>query len=283
MATPEASRNYGITSASGGGLTPFRHPSGIRPHFSEDQLAETAGWLRKVQMVWGRAYGNYLEGRPDEESRIQLLTWYTQRVETETREVKDFFASNLGRRLNAVVPGSFFLQRNACGMNTCQIASAINGLRFLGVYDPNRHSEEAFIDALGGSDFARTHSEGAETWDVERILPNLVPEVRLRRSNSVSEMLRAAADGAAVMFPYDNKHEALIPPGFQLRRTSDGTLGVQVVNPLNAYPEFLPVDELVKSEITCAIDPSRTPNSVLIIERVGIRTAHPIGIRTATS
>ncbi len=266
MNTSENPNSHGIHS-DGGTLTPFRYPGGIRQLFSNTQLAETETWLRKVNIVWAGVYGNYLQGRPDEESRIQLLTWYTQKAETEARSVENFFVSNQRGRLDTLTSGSWFKQRNAYGMNTCQFASAINALRFLGVYNPQVHSEEGFIEALGGRGFAVNYQNGAETWDVEKVLPTLAPTVRFRRSNSVTEMLKASAAGGAVMFPYDNGHEALIPPGFQLRKTLGGILQVQVANPLNAYPEFLPVERLIKSEISTAIDTSYDSNSVLIIER----------------
>lgn len=155
------------------------------------------------------------------------------------------------------------------------------------VYNPQAHTEEAFINALEGGRFAVSHPNGAETWDIESVLPTLAPTVIFRRSNSVSEMIKAAADGAAVMFPYSNDHEALIPPGFQLRRGIDGKLEVQVANSLSPYPEYLSVDRLIRSEITIAIDPNLVGNSVLIIEKassgittVSVNTTNTTGIRT---
>lgn len=285
MNTSEIPNSHGIHS-DGGTLVPFRYPGGIRQHFSDEQLAETETWLRKVNIVWAGIYGYYLQGLPDEESKKQLLTYYTSRAHTEARLVDGFFAANQNRRVESLVAGSWFMQRNAYGMNTCQFASAINALRFLGAYNPQIHTEEAFINALGGRRYAINQQSGAETWDIERVLPSLAPAVKFRRSNSVSEMIKAAADGAAVMFPYSNDHEALIPPGFNLRRDVNGGLEVQVANSLSFYPEYLSTDRLIKSEITTAIDLDtlQNQNSVLIIERatLGIRTvlAQESGIRT---
>lgn len=84
-------------------------------------------------------------------------------------------------------------------------------------------------------------------------------------------MLRAIENGASVMFPLTSNHEALIPPGHRIRRGINDVHEVQVADPLLSQPRYIPVDSLIRSEITVVEDPERTENSVLILER-GIQT-----------
>lgn len=282
MADPERS---GIRMSEGyQGSPPFRYPApGIFIRHPETTLAQTEAWVSGIRSAWV-IFGTWLNGRPDQESKDRLLNWLTNVEQTETRRVEEFFNRNQ-RPVTPLQPGSWLRQRNVYGLQTCQVASAINALRFLGVYDPIRHTEERFVAAIG-----RDTSGQFETGDIVRVLPTLAPEVSFRRSNSVAEMVEASANGAAVMFPYSNNHEALIPPGFQLRRGTR-SIEVQVANSLSDYAEFLPIERLIRSEIIMSQDPERIENSVLIIERPqssGIRTVdtqrRPItivpGIRT---
>lgn len=119
MTRLEDSNSPGIHS-HGGSLAPFRYPgNGIRPYFTEQQLAETASWVRHVTAAWGGSNGLHLQGQPDEESKIQLLTWYAGTASREARLVDEFFAANQNRRVEPLAAGSWFRQRNTYGMNTC--------------------------------------------------------------------------------------------------------------------------------------------------------------------
>lgn len=266
MSQPE--NRDGIRTGSGGGTPPFEYPHGIFIHHPEATIAQTEAWVGHVRQAWSY-FGSWLQGRPDQGSKYKLLNWLTNLEQTQSRLVGEFFDRNQ-RPVTPLQPGSWLGQRNVYGIQTCQVVSAINALRFLGLYDPNRHTEEDFVAALGPP-----QSGQYETRDIARVLPTLAPEVRFRRSNSVAEMVEAAANGAAAMFPYSNDHEALIPPGFQLRRSAGGNIEVQVANSLSNYAEFLPIERLIRSEIIMSQDPNSIENSVLIIEG-----PQPSGIRT---
>lgn len=273
--TPEnTSERRGIRSTGGGHgrtIQPFRYPEVHIPQYTPDQLSETERWVTRVDPLWGhRSYSSWLRGIPDAESKRHLLTYYTEKALTEDRLAEEFFAENPQRRAEPLAPGSWVRQRNIYGLYTCQIASAINALRFLGLYDPTRHTEQAFLEQLGGQAYARNYN-GVETSSIAGILPTLAPDISLRRSNSVREILEAASNGAAVMIPYNiymgMGHEGVIPVGWQLRRNGRGALEVQVANSMSDTPEFFSVRSLIRSEVTVVLNPETEENSVLIIER----------------
>lgn len=207
------------------------------------------------------------------------------KIADDLNQLEEIYNQNRNREINPLPIGSWFRQRNAMGMWTCQFVSAINALQFLGVYDSNIHTEERFIEVVGGQDFARENPRGVDGEPVARALRVLAPNVRVRTTDSIAEIVRSAINGAAVTLPYRN-HEVVTPPGYNLRRTGR-EFEVQVANSLTDQPEFYPLDTLIHNDFHFNIATQPTQpigiNSILIIERKGpppIRTIRRSNIRT---
>lgn len=235
-----------------------------RPAIRSVRAVDRRSGIRAVQLTpEAAAVARAASERSQREDRIRLQN----RLADERRLIEAFYNENRDRTVVPLARGSWSRQRYAYGMWTCEFANAINALRFLGEYNPRVHTEESFIDVLGGREFARQNPHGCLTEEVIKSIQALAPGVKVRGTGSVAEMLRAAADGAAVMFPYSTNHEALIPPGFQLRRGTRG-FEVQVANPLRDDTEFRLVEDLLAGEIINTPHNILASNHVLIIERV---------------
>ncbi len=277
MIGPDNTQPIPMTTISGGENEPYIYPGRDIPAFSDASLADTEHWANGA--IDSRQQLLSFSNHNDAEGRRLYLTWLTQRVSDEQSRVEQLYQSLPERPVDPLPSGSWQTQRNE-GMWTCQIASAVNALNFLYPLNPQPFTERVIIEALGGQTYLATHQRGAATGDIARALATLTPYIRTRRTNSVSEMLQAVENGAAVMFPISHNHEALIPPGHRLRRGVNGRLEVQVADPLSTQQRYVSVDELIRSEITVAEDPGIVENSTLIIEK-GITTVDAgEGIRT---
>ncbi len=278
MTSPDNTERRPIITTGTVEYRPYSYPSTDVPAYPDDILAATEQWASRVTESFLRL--DVFARRQDTESKRLYLTWLTQRTLDEQTQVEELFQGLPSRPVDPLPQGSWQQQRNE-GMFTCQIASAANGLNFLYPRNPRPYTERDIIEALGGQRYVAEHANGAETGDVARALRTLSPHIRTRRTNSVAEMLRAAENGAAVMFPITSNHEALIPPGHRLRRGINGVLEVQVADPLSSQPRYIGVNGLIRSEITVVEDPDRIENSVLIMEK-GIQTVTSAqeGIRT---
>ncbi|MBI2334209.1 hypothetical protein HYU96_00195 [Candidatus Daviesbacteria bacterium] len=241
--------------------------------YSVEALTETARWATGLP-------GANIERSPQEEKAY--LRWLTERVLQEQTQVEIFFQNHSSEQLTSLTPYSWFLQKDTYGMKTCQIASAINALCFLELYNSRLHTEEAIIDAISivwsadGPTFARRFPKGLKVQHLVSVFNRIAPDAKLRRSNSVAEMLSAAYSGAAVMTPVNGSHEVLIPPGFHIRKGSED-LEVQVADPLFSNARFIPVNQLIRSEITTVSDRNlgHDENNVLIIERAPLGSPQP--------
>ncbi len=225
---------------------------------SQQDLEETKGWADRNQLGY-----IVLENARTQGNEEQLLRGITARVRREEQVINERYQivaplSDAGQR-----GVDWELQSNP-GMFTCQLTSAANGLRALGIYDSNRHRDQDFIKSLGGEDYVRTHREGASQTDISRALQNLAPETTSRYSNSFNEIIRAVENGAAAIVPLGPGHVGTIMPGNRVTRSANGTLQVQVLDPLRG-PIQIPVDNLIKSDITVAISPNQSP--AIVIER----------------
>ena len=262
--------DHRIETLDGGRYIPFQYPRpGNIPLFSGEALVETERWVDRT--LAGSAHLFTYKGAGDLDSKRLYLTWLRIRARDELTGVEQLYESLHGRPIDPLHAGSWQLQQDEGGMFTCQLASAANALNFLYPANPSPCTESDIFRMLGGQQFANANPRGVEAADITRTLQILAPHIRTRRTNSVIEMLRAVENGAAVMFPISNIHEALIPPGHRLGRNESGSLYVQAADPMSTMPRNVLVDSLIRSEITVVDDPERIENNVLILER-GIRT-----------
>lgn len=222
---------------------------------SEQEIEETKKWVAGFQQ--GSALLPREAQEPDlVKTELEKIAYAIRR---ETKALNDKYSGTLPPL--APLP-SWQVQTNPQGMFTCQFASAGNALRALGVYDQNRHSEQAFIDAQHSPGYARNHQNGANSGEVMKALGELAPEVEFRRSNSVSEILNAVENGAAVIILPDPAHAALIPPGSRVSRDAQGKLAVQTIDPIRGE-RMLPLEDLLKSDITISVNPLSSPAIII--------------------
>lgn len=266
MADPERRRPIEVRPTI---REPFTYPGGNVPNFPQYTLDATQGWASSVPFSAERI--DALEPYPDE---LKLyLTWLTEHTREDKERVGAIYRANERKNLDLLPQGSWLRQRNASGMNTCQLASSINAFRFLGIFDPSLHTEARFIQELGGNlrrDYAREHPAGATSVDLVRVISVLAPQVNLRGTNSVADILEAVENGAAAIIPVPHEqHVVLIPPGHRLRRGTNGQLEVQVADSLRDRERFIPVDSLIQSEITPQVNTDFYENSVVILEIQG--------------
>lgn len=288
-------RRGGIRTTSEAAPAPFPYPGGARPVYSPAELTAAETWIANTGATGAAALLHVFGRSSDLDSKRNVAVYYEERARRQEAGVETFFQGLPQRPIPAIPAGSWDVQRNTDGMYTCQIASAINALRQLGLYDPANHTERRFIEELGGREFVAANRGGFEMRQLIPALQQLAPHIRVRRSNSVLEMLSAGEHGAAVMYPFSNGHEALIPPGRRMRRNqTDGQLEVQIINSLygSRNIDFVKVANLVRSEITLADTPGvdHQENNVLIIERarqpiqtVRVGTDTRVPIRTVSS
>ncbi len=253
-----------IRTLNEGTYAPYVYPEGIMTLYEPEVLTQTEAWVGNTIAGSGTLF--QFNRRGDTESRRLYLTWMTTRAAREKVLVDRLLATNQtpADRLPA---NSWQLQRNTGGMQTCQLASAANALNFLYPQNPRPYTESDILNALGGNQYAQANRGGIESGEIARALQLLAPHIRTRRTNSVGEMLAATENGAAAMFPISSVHEALIPPGHQIQRQANGIASVRVADPMSTMPRYIPIDNLIKSEITAVENPERVENNVLIIER----------------
>ncbi len=258
-----------IREITPGAYSPFEYPSpGGVPHYPEEQLLGTERWVENT-LAGGARLFTYKRNK-DELSRKRYLSWITTLVQEEGEKVEALFKSMPLRPPDPLSFGTWQLQNNEGGMQTCQLVSATNALNFLYPRNPQPYTERDMLKALGGQHFAAANQDGIEASEIARALKSLAGHVDARRTNSVAEMIRAAEEGAAVMFPISNNHEALMPPGHRIGRNNNGQLYVLAADPMSEQSREVPVSALIRSEIIVVSDPNLVENNVLIIEK-GIR------------
>lgn len=261
-----------------GTYVPYVYPERIMTIYGPEALAQTESWVENT--LAGQSTLFRFNRKGDTESKKLYLTWMTTRAAREKVLVDKLLDANQ-TPVNQLPNNSWQIQRNTGGMLTCQLASAANALNFLYPQNPEPYTESDILNALGGNQYAQANREGVESREVARALQILAPHIRTRRTNSVGEMLAATENGAAAIFPVSSSHEALIPPGHQIQRHA-GTAYVQVADPMLSTPRHIPIDNLIKSEITTVEDPERVENNVLIIERRINEIRRPITSTRAT-
>ena len=242
---------------------------GPRPQYSEREIQATRRWVEETKA--GRDI--LLRYRNSPANRDHYLSWVTYHVASEQQRFTFFSTANRNKVFAPLRLGSWERQRNALGMNTCVIASTINALRLIGLYDPTMHTEEAFIGVLDQRvqrNFAGFYRMGMSIQHLAVALSHLAPRVMIRGSNSLTEMLTAAQNGGAVLFAPTPAHEALIPPGHQLRRGMGEDFDVQYADPASAYPSFIPVEQLIRSQISVVPSGDFT-NAFMILENTLLR------------
>lgn len=205
-----------------------------------------------------------------------------QRFGNEEREIQARYSGDLPT-LSPV--GEFVRQTNPYDMNTCWLASADNALRsVLGEsYDPNKHGELALVNNLGGESYANANKRGANVNQTLRAIRNNAPELSVRRTNSVNEILQAVERGAAVVLPLtaprnagEIGHVGAIQPGQRVRKGADGELEVQVIDPMLNNPKFVPVRSLIRDTgVVSAGDPDFYLGLIIEKPRVRMRSPRP--------
>lgn len=242
---------------------------------SEEELRDTEEWAKE----WLHGFISLQSARTPEEKE-QYLVMIAQKVRQQRKLLDETYPRSL-----MYVPGFYGgvegmdweKQRTDLGMNTCQFAAVGNALRSLGVYDEERHSEEAFIRHLGGDTYVKSVRDanliGASTGDVVRTLRELCPEVQVERTDSVHAILQAVQEGAAAVVPLLSRpsHVGSIPPKDRVSRNTYGQLYVPVVDPLSGVNDNFPIERLIKSDITLAPFPDASAG--FIIRRVSPRAA----------
>ncbi len=261
MSNPRNPENSGIRTV-GEDYRPYVYPGSVVPVFSDSVLAQTEAWASRVTPAAERLH--IFSQHQDRGSTRLYLSWLTQMTIAETEQISQILEPN--RPVDTLPQGSWRVQTNS-GMLTCQIASAANGLNFLYPNNPNPFTEAGVISTLEGQDFVRSHPYGAETGEIGTVLPTLAPHIRIRRTTSVTEMIRASMNGAAVIFPISSDHEGLIAPGYHLQRGRNG-IELQIVDPMYDRPRFIPIEEVIRSEVTVIEEATLRENNVLIMERM---------------
>lgn len=190
---------------------------------------------------------------PAEVVRRRLLEKIARAVKKEQKTIEERYGM-LSRTRPEPVKAAWERQKNTAGILTCYIASVGNALRALGVYDRNRHSEEAMIRLLGAAQFIekvrRSTQIGADTGDIEKLLEILAVEegITFQQTASVADLLQSVEKGGAAILGIGPGHAGAIQPGERVFRQV-GELMVQVIDPLSGE-RHIPVENLIKSEIT---------------------------------
>lgn len=145
---------------------------------------------------------------------------------------------------------------------TCALASTANVLRSLGLYDSAIHTEENFIDLLGGEEFLNKTRGGAGHEEIAFIISQTAPTVKIKGSVSAYEILRAIENGGAAVVSIGASHAGAIYPGSRLARDENGSLEVQVVDPAKGV-RMIPVRDLIKYQLGIAYPPSAYGSTIV--------------------
>ncbi|MBI2601197.1 hypothetical protein HYW42_04530 [Candidatus Daviesbacteria bacterium] len=149
-------------------------------------------------------------------------------------------------------------QADPFGMDSSVFASAENAIRHLlgEGFNHSRHAEGALIAALGGSRYATEHQRGGSIKELLSALSLQAPEIRFRETNSLADILQNVEEGAVAILPINDctigprgvetGRIGFILPGRRVRRTSDGNLEVQIVDPSIGRAVYKSVQDIIR-------------------------------------